>query len=61
MPTTIKMLKANEGDAFIIEVCEGGESFNIVVDGGPRSAMRNVIPEIESLEKIDMIGTVGKC
>lgn len=55
MPTTIKMLKANEGDAFIIEVSENGESFNIVVDGGPRSSMRKVVAEIESLEKIDMM------
>lgn len=55
MPTTIKMLKADIGDAFIIEVKEGEESFTMVVDGGPRKSMRSVVPELEALEKIDMM------
>ena len=55
MPTTIKMLKADIGDAFIIEVKEGEESFIMVVDGGPRRSMRTVVPELEALEKIDMM------
>lgn len=34
------MLKADIGDAFIIEVKEGEGSFTMVVDGGPRKSMR---------------------
>ena len=55
MPTTIKMLKADIGDAFIIEVKEGEESFTMVVDGGSKRSMRTVVPAIEALEKIDML------
>lgn len=55
MPTTIQMLKADIGDAFIIEVKEGEESFTMVVDGGPRRSLRTVVPAIEALEKIDMM------
>ncbi|MGM9794705.1 MAG: ComEC/Rec2 family competence protein [Candidatus Aphodosoma sp.] len=55
MPTTIQMLKADIGDAFIIKVKEGEESFTMVVDGGPRRAMRTVVPAIEALERIDMM------
>lgn len=55
MPTTIQMLKADVGDAFIIEVKEGEESFTMVVDGGPRRSMRTVVPAIEALEIIDMM------
>lgn len=55
MPTTIQMLKADIGDAFIIEVKEGKESFTMVVDGGPRRSMRTVVPAIEALENIDMM------
>lgn len=49
------MLKADIGDAFIIEVKEGEESFTMVVDGGPRRSMRTVVPAIEALENIDMM------
>ena len=49
------MLKADIGDAFIIEVKEGEKSFTMVVDGGPRRSMRMVVPELEALEKIDMM------
>ena len=55
MPTTIQMLKADIGDAFIIEVKESDESFTMVVDGGPRRVFRTVVPAIEALEKIDMM------
>lgn len=55
MPTTIHMLKADIGDAFIIDVKEGEESFTMVVDGGPRRSMRTVVPAIEALERIDMM------
>ena len=49
------MLKADIGDAFIIEVKEGDESFTMVVDGGPRRSLRTVVPAIAELEKIDMM------
>ena len=55
MPTTIQMLKADIGDAFIIDVKEGEESFTMVVDGGPRRSMRTIVPAIEALERIDMM------
>ncbi len=55
MPTTIHMLKADIGDAFIIDVKEGEESFTMVVDGGPRRSMRTVVTAIEALERIDMM------
>ena len=55
MTTTIQMLKADIGDAFIIKVKHGEESFTMVVDGGPRRSMRTVVPAIEALERIDMM------
>lgn len=45
------MLKADIGDAFIIEVKEGEESFTMVVDGGPKATQRTVVEEIAQLER----------
>ena len=55
MSTTIKMLKADIGDAFIIEVKEGEESFTMVVDGGPKATQRTIVEEIAQLEHIDLM------
>lgn len=55
MSTNIRMLKADIGDAFIIEVADAEKSFTMVVDGGPRASMPIVKTALESLEHIDIM------
>lgn len=54
----LRILKANHGDAFIIEVKRGDDLFTMVIDGGPRVANRVVIPQLVQLTdkgKIDIM------
>ncbi len=51
----LHILKAQYGDAFILEVKCDDKYFVMVIDGGPLIAQRNVIPQIEALDKIDML------
>lgn len=55
MSTKIQMLKADIGDAFIIEVAEGERTFTMVVDGGPRASLPTVKKAFESLEHVDLM------
>lgn len=55
MPTKIQMLKADIGDAFIVEIVEGERTFTMVVDGGPKASLLTVKRAFESLEHIDLM------
>lgn len=47
--SNLRILKADHGDAFIFKAQRGDEKFVMVIDGGPRSANRVVLPELEKL------------
>lgn len=42
MPTNVRFLQAEHGDAILISHTAATETFTILVDGGPRTAFRNI-------------------
>lgn len=57
MAVSIKCLKAEHGDAFIITVCQGDELHYIVVDGGPSSkfCIEEVVDELKAIPFVDLM------
>lgn len=53
--TKIKVLPALHGDAFIIEIYRGEESFIMVIDGGPEGVSATLRKEINALPHVDMM------
>ena len=57
MSVSIKCLKAEHGDAFIITVAQGDELHYIVVDGGPSSkfCIEEVVDELKAIPIVDLM------
>lgn len=57
MAVSIKCLKAEHGDAFIITVGQGDDSHYIVVDGGPSSkfCIEEVVDDLKAIPYIDLM------
>lgn len=55
MSTRLKILKARHGDAFILECKKDDSSFIMVIDSGPRLSIRDIVPQIKALSKIDLL------
>ena len=55
MTTTLKVLKARQGDAFILECNKDDTSFVIVIDSGPRLCSKDIVPIIKKLSRIDLL------
>ena len=55
MATKLHVLKAMEGDAFILTVEEEGNKFTMVIDGGPLDAYPEVSAELNKLDHIDIL------
>lgn len=55
MATKLHVLKAMEGDAFILTVEENGNMFNMVIDGGPLDAYKEISEELNQLDHIDIL------
>lgn len=57
MSVSIKCLKAEHGDAFIITVAQGDELHYIVVDGGPSSkfCIEEVVDELKAIPFVDLM------
>lgn len=53
--TKLKVLSVFYGDAFVLEVMRGDDSFVIVIDGGPKKAFPFLKKELNELPKIDML------
>lgn len=54
MPTTIKFLRAEHGDAILISHAVSSGTFTILVDGGPRTAFRNNSAQRDGCLKIEL-------
>lgn len=55
MATKLHVLKAMEGDAFILTVEENGNMFNMVIDGGPLDAYHEISVKLNQLDHIDIL------
>lgn len=55
MSTTLNILQANHGDAFIFECEKDGDSFVIVIDSGPKICKSKIVSIIQRLSKIDLL------
>lgn len=55
MGAVLKILKARHGDAFIFECKKDEKTFIMVVDSGPRLCVRDIVPVIKQLPKIDLL------
>lgn len=55
MNSSIRMLKARHGDAFILDLWKGENHGCIVVDGGPSICGNAVVKELLRLEHIDLM------
>ena len=57
MSVSIRCLKAEHGDAFIITVAQGDELHYIVVDGGPSSkfCIEEVVDELKAIPFVDLM------
>lgn len=55
MATKLHILKAMEGDAFILTVEENDNMFNMVIDGGPLDAYQEISVELNKLNHIDIL------
>ena len=57
MSYTIRLLKAEHGDAIIVDIPEGDGMHHIVIDGGPSSKYTSdeIVTSIETLGKIDLM------
>lgn len=53
--SSIRMLKARHGDAFILDLWKGESHGCIVVDGGPSICGNTVVKELLQLEHIDLM------
>lgn len=53
--SSIRMLKARHGDAFILDLWKGENHGYIVVDGGPSICGNTVVKELLLLEHIDLM------
>lgn len=55
MATKLHVLKAMEGDAFILTVEEEDNKFTMVIDGGPLDAYQEISEELNKLEHINIL------
>ena len=53
--TKLKVLRVLHGDAFVLEVTRGEDSFVMVIDGGHKKAFPSLKKELNELPKIDML------
>ena len=53
--TKLKVLRVLHGDAFVLEVTRGEDSFVMVIDGGHKKAFPSLKKELNKLPKIDML------
>lgn len=51
----LKILKARLGDAFIFECKKDEQTFTMVVDSGPKLCVKEMVPIIKQLPKIDLL------
>ena len=55
MGAVLKILKARHGDAFIFECKKDGRTFIMVVDSGPKLCVKDIVPVIKQLPRIDLL------
>ena len=53
--TKLKVLRVLHGDAFVLEVTRGEDSFVMVIDGGHKKAFPSLKKELNELPEIDML------
>ena len=53
--TELKIIKAWNGDGFILHVEKEGRDFYMVVDGGPLVTKKNLYPELQKLSHMDVV------
>ncbi len=53
--STLRMLKAAHGDAFILTVTNGSKTTNVLIDSGPKCAyLKEVLPALEGIDFFDL-------